>query len=166
MYSNIDEAWKISNDLDKYRKNAPVISVKDATNSINFESSAKKSDKSNKSDKSEKNTRSAKISTPNSAIFETELRDLKKLVKKDDGTQCQRLFSHFQVCQKCRNKIVEKFSLNTVEQPSTLKFTESFIDFSKYTDLLKDKNTNNIVSIILFGLLVIIILSMINNDRK
>jgi hypothetical protein len=163
MYSNIDEAWKISNDLDKYRKNAPVTSVKDATNTINFESSAKKSDKS---DKSDKNTRSAKISTPNSAIFETELRDLKKLVKKDDGTQCQRLFSHFQVCQKCRNKIVEKFSLNTVEQPSTLKFTESFIDFSKYTDILKNKNCNNIVSIILFGLLVIIILSMINNDRK
>jgi hypothetical protein len=39
--------------------------------------------------------------------------------------------------------------------------TESFVHISKYTDILKDKNNKNILSIILFGLLVIIILSMI-----
>jgi hypothetical protein len=34
-YSNIEEAWKISNDLDKYRNNkAPVTDVKNATNEI------------------------------------------------------------------------------------------------------------------------------------
>ena len=42
MYSNIDEAWKVSNDLDKYRKNAPVTNVKDATNTINFKTSSEK----------------------------------------------------------------------------------------------------------------------------
>ena len=43
--------------------------------------------------------------------------------------------------------------------------TENFIDLSKYTSILKNKNSNNIISIILFGLLVIIILSMINNEQ-
>jgi hypothetical protein len=155
MYSNIEEAWKISNDLDKYRNNnVPVTDIKNATNEI---SEVNLKTINNKSDK---------MTTPSSSIFKTELRDLKKLVKEDDGKQCQKLFSHFQVCQKCRNKIVEKFSLNTAEQPSIMKFTENFIDFTKYTDVLNNKNYSNIISIILFGLLVIIILSMINNDRK
>jgi len=159
MYSNIDEAWKISNDLDKYRNNnLPVTDVKNATNEI--------SDINLKSLKTIKTNKSDKMTTPSSSIFKTELRDLKKLVKEDDGKQCQKLFSHFQVCQKCRNKIVEKFSLNTAEQPSIMKFTENFIDFTKYTDVLNNKNYSNIISIILFGLLVIIILSMIHNDRK
>jgi len=165
MYSNIEEAWKVSNDLDKYRQNAmPTPNVKDATNAVNFQSSEKQ--KSEKSEKTFKISKSDVISTPSSALFETEVRDLKKLVKLDDGKQCDRMFSHFQVCKKCRNKIVEKFSLNTVEQPSILKLTESFIDFTKYTDLLQNKNYSNIVSVVLFGLLIIIILSMINNDRK
>lgn len=159
MYSNIDEAWKVSNDLDKFRKDfKPVTRVADATNVL---SSAKEPVFSD----------NLKVSSPNSALFQTEMRDLKKLVKKDEGEQCERLFSHFQICKKCRNKIIEKFSLNTaapVEQPSlnlqTFKFTESFIDVTKYTDLLKNKNYSNILSIILFGLLVIIILSMLNNE--
>jgi len=156
MYSNIEEAWKISNDLDKYRNNnIPATNVKNATNEITEINL-----------KTTENNRSDKMSTPSSSIFKTELRDLKKLVKQDDGKQCQKLFSHFQVCQKCRNKIVEKFSLNTAEQPSIMKFTENFIDFTKYTDVLNNKNYSNITSIILFGLLVIIILSMISNGKK
>ena len=36
MYSNIEEAWKSSNDLDKYRKDFhPVTRITDATNEIN-----------------------------------------------------------------------------------------------------------------------------------
>jgi len=191
MYSNIDEAWKTSNDLDKYKKQfKPSTRVIDATNEIkNLSSSPEKQrEKSDKSDRSNRmRSRSKKekklqsprysdnirMSSPNSALFKTEMTDLKKLVKRDDGMQCDRLFSHFQSCKKCRNKIVEKFSLNSavaVDQPSlnlqSFKFTESFIDMSKYTDLLKNKNYNNIISIVLFGLLVIIILSMLNNDNK
>jgi len=170
MYSNIEDAWKTSNDLDKYRKGVPAVNnIKDATNEINFQTTVEQSDKSNKSKQSEKSEQSEKAyksTMPNKALFKNELRDLKGSLKKDNGKQCSNLFSHFQVCQKCRNKIIEKFSLNTLENPSTIKFTESFIDFTKYTDILKDKNNNNIISIILFGLLIIIILSLINNERK
>jgi len=164
MYSNIDEAWKTSNDLDKYRKNLkPISRVLDATNVISEISHGQEPEFSE----------NIKESSPNSALFKTELTDLAKLVKKDDGTQCDKLFFHFQSCNECRKKMIEKFTLNTaapVDQPSlnfpSFKFTESFIDMSKYTDLLKNKNYNNILSIILFGLLVIIILSMLNNDNK
>ena len=183
MYSNIDEAWKTSNDLDKYKKEfKPSSRVIDATNEIKNISSSQEKERSNRNRVINKKERiissphysdNVKVSSPNSALFRTEMTDLKKLVKKDDGMQCDRLFSHFQSCKKCRNKIVEKFSLNSavaVDQPSlnlqSFKFTESFIDMSKYTDLLKNKNYNNIISIVLFGLLVIIILSMLNNDNK
>jgi len=183
MYSNIDEAWKTSNDLDKYKKGfKPSTRVIDATNEIKNLSTSEEKEKSDRNKgrvQREKIVRSPhysdniRMSSPNSALFKTEMTDLKKLVKKDDGMQCDRLFSHFQSCKKCRNKIVEKFSLNSavaVDQPSlnmqSFKFTESFIDMSKYTDLLKNKNYNNIISIVLFGLLVIIILSMLNNENK
>ena len=144
-------------------------SVVKETSELELKGGANKSDKSNKSKQSEKSEQSEKAyksTMHNKALFKNELRDLKGSLKKDNGKQCSNLFSHFQVCQKCRNKIIEKFSLNTVENPSTIKFTESFIDFTKYTDILKDKNNNNIISIILFGLLIIIILSLINNERK
>jgi hypothetical protein len=188
MYSNIDEAWKTSNDLDKYKKEfKPSSRVIDATNEIKNLSTSEEKKQNEKADRSDRNRGNKKekkihsphysdnvrMSSPNSALFRTEMTDLKKLVKKDDGMQCDRLFSHFQSCKKCRNKIVEKFSLNSavaVDQPSlnlqSFKFTESFIDMSKYTDLLKNKNYNNIISIVLFGLLVIIILSMLNNENK
>ena len=143
MYSTIDEAWKTSNDLDKYKQNyKPVTSVNDATNEITVQQTQS----------------SEKSSTHSSSIFNTELRNLKGSLTKDDGTQCNLLFRHMEGCQQCRNKMVERF--NNVD---TLKFTESFLDMTKYTDLLSSKNSNNIISIILFGLLVIIILSMINN---
>jgi len=202
MYSNIDEAWKVSNDLDKYKNSfKPITSVKNATNElteINIETTERPI-----SEKLESLHRD-KSSSPSSAIFQTEVQDLKKLVHKDDGTQCKRLFNHFDACKKCRNKLITKHSLNKVNlsanksadrsandsihgsvQPSTnrsmngslnasnnitnlnldsFKLTENFIDFTKYTDLLKNKNNSNIVSIVLFGLLVIIILSMINNE--
>lgn len=165
MYSNIDEAWKSSNDLDKYRKQfKPTNSVRDATNEIKLNSPSS-SPKFEIDSSIKLETERSEKSVASSAIFETEIRDLKKLIHKDDGKQCDRLFSHFQTCQKCRNKIIEKFSLNT-EKPTEhpIRYTESFVDFTKYTDLLKNKNYNNILSIILFGLLVIIILSMINNE--
>jgi len=159
MYSNIEDAWKLSNDLDKYKKAyKPATNVKDATNEL---------------------TASSAKSVPSDSHFETELRDLKKLKKMDDGSQCDRLFSHFQGCKKCRTAILEKFTLNNPSNLSvnslnldslnldSLNFnmTENFIDLSKYTSILKNKNSNNIISIILFGLLVIIILSMINNEQ-
>ena len=138
MYSTIDEAWKTSNDLDKYKQNyKPVTSVNDATNEITVQQTQS----------------SEKSSTQSSSIFNTELRNLKGSLTKDDGTQCDLLFRHMEGCQQCRNKMVERF--NNVD---TLKFTESFLDMTKYTDLLSSKNSNNIISIILFGLLVIIIL--------
>ena len=35
MYSNIEDAWKLSNDLDKYKKAyKPATNVKDATNEL------------------------------------------------------------------------------------------------------------------------------------
>jgi hypothetical protein len=149
MYSTIDEAWQTSNDLDKYKKNIkPNTNVKDATNEININTT-------------ELRTTSDKVSTPSSSIFNTELRNLKGSLPKDDGLQCERLFSHMEGCQQCRNKMVEKFN-----NPGSLKLTESFLDFTKYTDLLSNKNNSNIISIILFGLLIIIILSMINNESR
>jgi hypothetical protein len=197
MYSNIDEAWKVSNDLDKYKNSfKPVTSVKNATNElteINIETTERAV-----SEKKESEHRN-KSSSPSSAIFQTEVHDLKKLVHRDDGTQCNRLFSHFQSCKKCRNKLIAKNifnkgngsangsannsingSINGSIRGSTnrsldesnnitnlnldsFRLTENFVDFTKYTDLLKNKNNSNIVSIILFGLLVIIILSLINN---
>ena len=248
MYSNIEEAWKVSNDLDKYRKDfKPITSVADATNEINNNSSRSARVLDNKSaspvidnlstvlsevsdiksvqkkinrsannprqksvgkvvqqavqkpvrkpvqrnDKKSKQpmvkltnmkknrvmlTKSINSSSQSHFDFDTDLRDLVGSIKKDDGKQCNKLFSHFQVCKKCRNTLIEKFSLNTApaiqgltdagSQNSlnldSLKFnlTESFIDLSKYTELLKDKNNKNIVSIVLFGLLVIIILYM------
>jgi hypothetical protein len=259
MYSNIEEAWKVSNDLDKYRKDfKPITSVADATNEININSSksgrvlenksaspvidnlstvlsevsdislvqrkinktiqnpkqhpkqkkyqkpikkpvqkksvqkpVKEPFKNNKKKTKQPNVRLTNMNNKKNRVlltksinssshshfdFETDLRDLVGSIKKDDGKQCNKLFSHFQVCKKCRNTLIEKFSLNTApaikglteagSQNSlilySLKFnlTESFIDLSKYTDLLKDKNNKNIVSIVLFGLLVIIILYM------
>jgi hypothetical protein len=154
MYSTIDEAWQTSNDLDKYKKNfKPATSVTDATNEINIKDTTEMN--------TENKSTSDKVSTPSSAIFNTELRDLKGSLTKDDGLQCNRLFSHMEGCKQCRNRMVEKFN-----NPGSLKFTESFLDFSKYTDLLSNKNNSNIISIILFGLLIIIILSMINNESK
>ena len=50
-----------------------------------------------------------------------------------------------------------------VDSYPILKLTENFIDISKYTDILKNKRYSNIISIVLFGLLIIIILSMLNN---
>jgi len=150
MYSTIDEAWKTSNDLDKYKENyKPVTSVNDATNEITVQQSETTVQQTQSSEKS---------STHSSSIFNTELRNLKGSLTKDDGTQCDLLFRHMEGCQQCRHKMVERF--NNVD---TLKFTESFLDMTKYTDLLSSKNSNNIISIILFGLLVIIILSMVNN---
>jgi hypothetical protein len=154
MYSTIDEAWQTSNDLDKYKKNyKPVTSVKDATNELNMNTTELNT--------TENKTTSDKVSTPSSAIFNTELRDLKGSLTKDDGLQCNRLFSHMEGCQQCRSRMVEKFNNH-----GSLKLTESFLDFTKYTDLLSNKNNSNIISIILFGLLIIIILSMINNESK
>ena len=154
MYSTIDEAWQTSNDLDKYKKNnKPVTSVRDATNELTMNTTDFNT--------TENKTTSDKVSTPSSSIFNTELRDLKGSLTKDDGMQCDRLFSHMEGCQQCRNRIVEKFN-----NPGSLKLTESFLDFTKYTDLLSNKNNSNIISIILFGLLVIIILSMINNESR
>jgi hypothetical protein len=196
MYSNIDEAWKVSNDLDKYKNSfKPITSVKNATNElteINIETTERPI--SEKLGSEHKN----KSSSPSSAIFQTEVQDLKKLVRKDDGTQCQRLFNHYQTCSQCRNNLNKKDkhdnssanerknrstpgfpyrsingSLNASNNPTnnisnlnldSFKLTENFVDFTKYTDLLKNKNNSNIVSIVLFGLLVIIILSMINNE--
>jgi hypothetical protein len=59
-------------------------------------------------------------------------------------------------------------TLNTANKTNVdsyplLKLTENFIDISKYTDILKNKRYSNIISIVLFGLLIIIILSMLNN---
>jgi len=154
MYSTIDEAWQTSNDLDKYKKNyKPVTSVKDATNELNMNTTELNT--------TENKSTSENVSTPSSAIFNTELRDLKGSLTKDDGLQCNRLFSHMEGCQQCRNRMVEKFNNH-----GSLKLTESFLDFTKYTDLLSNKNNSNIISIILFGLLIIIILSMINNESK
>ena len=154
MYSTIDEAWQTSNDLDKYKNNQkPVTNVRDATNELNMNTTELNT--------TENKTTSDKVSTPSSSIFNTELRNLKGSLNKDDGMQCERLFSHMEGCKQCRNRMVEKFN-----NPGSLKFTESFIDFSKYTDLLSNKNNSNIISIILFGLLVIIILSMINNESR
>lgn len=153
MYSTIDEAWQTSNDLDKYKKNQkPVSSVRDATNEIILNTTELNT---------ENKTSSDKVSTPSSSIFNTELRDLKGSLTKDDGMQCNRLFSHMEGCQQCRNRMVEKFN-----NPGSLKLTESFLDITKYTDLLSNKNNSNIISIILFGLLIIIILSMINNESR
>lgn len=156
MYSNIDEAWQTSRDLDKYKSSfKPVTSVPDATNEIK-----NKVTESESSDKSSRHSESS---------FKSEVRDLKRLLKSDDGLQCDKLFGHFQVCKKCRDKIIEKFSLTDIKYNDTansLRLTESFIDFSKYGDILKNKNTSNIVSIILFGLLIIIILSLLNNESK
>jgi hypothetical protein len=215
MYSNIEEAWKSSNDLDKYKSGVkPVSRVKDATNEINNNSSLSdnfvlsdvltqvsevsdienvrrkinrtpnKMDKISKMNKNKMTkidnkskkpiivmnnkkhldrTKSLSVSSQSHFDFDTDLRDLQGSLKKDDGTQCNRLFKHFQACKKCRNIMVEKFSNETKNDNSTFKFnlTDSFIDISKYTNVLKDKNNKNILSIILFGLLVIIILSMI-----
>jgi|UniRef100_A0A6C0H241 hypothetical protein len=156
MYSNIDEAWQTSMALDKYKSGfKPVKSVVDATNELK-DNNLLESDVSNKS-------------SENSIVkFKEEIRDLKSSIKLDDGKQCQRLFSHFQTCKKCRNKIIEKFSLNDInnETASSFKFTENFIDLTKYTEMFKNKNTNNIISIILFGLLIIIILSLLSNESK
>lgn len=209
MYSNIDEAWKVSNDLDKYKNSfKPITSVKNATNElteINIETTERPI-----SEKIESEHRN-KSSSPSSAIFQTEVKDLKKLVHRNDGTQCNKLFSHFQSCKKCRNKLITKNIFNkgngsvngsangsvngsandsihgsanrsvngsihgsinrsldvsnniTNLSLDSFRLTENFVDFTKYTDLLKNKNNSNIVSIILFGLLVIIILSLINN---
>jgi hypothetical protein len=205
MYSNIDEAWKVSNDLDKYKNSfKPVTSVKNATNElteINIETTERPI-----SEKIESEHRN-KSSSPSSAIFQTEVHDIKKLVHRDDGTQCNKLFSHFQSCKKCRNKLIAKNIFNKGNKSAngsannsihgsangsihgstnrsmnrsinesldvsnnitnlsldSFRLTENFVDFTKYTDLLKNKNNSNIVSIILFGLLVIIILSLINN---
>jgi len=174
MYSNIEDAWKTSNDLDKF-KNAynPPVEIKNATNELVSSSES-----------------SEKISTPSPAIFKKEVKDLRKLVKLDDGAQCDRLFGHFQTCQECKNKAMNKLNiksnaglitvspkdfntatmgvLNTqgktnVDSYPLLRLTENFIDISKYTDILKNKRYSNIISIILFGLLIIIILSMLNN---
>ena len=154
MYSTIDEAWQTSNDLAKYKKNyKPVTSVRDATNELNMNTTELNT--------TENRSTSDKVSTPSSTIFNTELRDLKGSLTKDDGMQCERLFSHMEGCQQCRNRMVEKFN-----NPGSFKLTESFVDFTKYTDLFSNKNNSNIISIILFGLLVIIILSMINNESK
>jgi hypothetical protein len=158
MYSTIDEAWQTSNDLDKYKKKyKPVTSVTDATNEINNNNNKDTTEMNT----TENKTTSDKVSTPSSSIFNTELRDLKGSLTKDDGMQCDRLFSHMEGCQQCRNRMVERFN-----NPGSLKLTESFLDFTKYTDLLSNKNNSNIISIILFGLLIIIILSMINNESK
>ena len=176
MYSNIEDAWKTSNDLDKFKSNyKPPVEIKNATNEI--VSSAESSEK---------------ISTPSPAIFKKEVRDLRKLVKLDDGKQCDRLFGHFQSCNECKNKMISKLNiksnagliavepsqfntatigtLNTagktnVDSYPLQKLTENFIDFSKYTDILKNKRYSNIISIVLFGLLIIIILSMLNNKQ-
>jgi hypothetical protein len=174
MYSNIEDAWKTSNDLDKF-KNAykPPVEIKNATNELVSSSES-----------------SEKISTPSPAVFKKEVQDLRKLVKLDDGAQCDRLFGHFQTCQECKNKVMNKLNiksnaglitvspkdfntatmgvLNTqgktnVDSYPLLRLTENFIDISKYTDILKNKRYSNIISIILFGLLIIIILSMLNN---
>jgi hypothetical protein len=254
MYSNIEEAWKSSNDLDKYRKDFhPVTRVSNATNEVNdmnhnsskssrfldekMNSSSEQKHKSraaspqfiassdilsdvseienvrqliNKPSKSMKQkpsinkkqlpannqkmkkvqknkpvilinnkkhldrNKSINVSSQSHFDFETDLRDLPGSLKKDDGTQCNKLFSHFQVCKKCRTTLLEKFTnnagpaireLSEIGQQNSIdsfkNITESFVDLSKYTDLLKDKNNKNILSIILFGLLVIIILSMI-----
>jgi hypothetical protein len=199
MYSNIDEAWKVSNDLDKYKNSfKPITSVKNATNElteINIETTERPV-----SEKLE-TVHKDKSSSPSSAIFQTEVQDLKKLIHKDDGKQCQRLFNHYQTCNQCKNNLnnnknipnqdhssayrsIHKStpgfphrsvngSLNATNNQSndvsnlslnSFKLTENFVDFTKYTDLLKNKNNSNIVSIVLFGLLVIIILSMINNE--
>jgi hypothetical protein len=174
MYSNIEDAWKTSNDLDKFKSSyKPPVEIKNATNEI--VSSAESSEK---------------ISTPSPAIFKKEVKDLRKLVKLDDGTQCDRLFNHFQSCKECKNKMTNKINiksnaglisvdpshyntatmgtLNTANKTNVdsyplLKLTENFIDISKYTDILKNKRYSNIISIVLFGLLIIIILSMLNN---
>jgi hypothetical protein len=153
MYSNIDEAWKTSNDLDKYRKNIKPSLVTDATNEINFETTEK-----------------SKVSTPSSSEFKTEVSDLKKLIKLDDGTQCDLLYKHYQSCKKCKKSMIEKFNINTNSlnleglDLNTMNLSENFIDMSSYTKIFKNKNINNIASIVLFGLLIIIILSMINNE--
>ncbi len=43
MYSNIDEAWQTSRDLDKYKNSfKPVTNVPDATNEITNKISEKK----------------------------------------------------------------------------------------------------------------------------
>jgi len=174
MYSNIEDAWKTSNDLDKFKSNyKPPVEIKNATNEIVTSSES-----------------SEKISTPSPAVFKQEVQDLRKLVKLDDGAQCDRLFGHFQTCQECKNKMINKLNiksnaglisvdksnfntatmgtLNTagktnVDSYPLLKLTENFIDISKYTDILKNKRYSNIISIVLFGLLIIIILSMLNN---
>ena len=157
MYSNIDEAWQASNALDKYKNSfKPVTSVADTTNEI----------KGKMTTESESSDRSSKHSE---ASFKSEEIDLKKLLKKDDNMQCDKLYGHFQVCKTCRDKIIEKFSMPEIkynDMGSTLRLTESFIDLSKYADILKNKKTSNIVSIILFGLLIIIILSLFNNESK
>ena len=240
MYSNIEEAWKSSNDLDKYRKDFhPVTRITDATNEINNNSARSSKILDNLQNSSEPvissdmlseisnietvrrkinkpvmkqkimtkkqipvqqqkfkkmekkvntkpvvlinkkkhldRSKSLSVSSQSHFDFETDLRDLAASIKKDDGSQCNKLFKHFQVCKKCRNTLIEKFSndarpairqlANIGPQNSldSIKYnlTESFVDLSKYTDVLKDKNNKNILSIILFGLLVIIILSMI-----
>ena len=184
MYSNIEDAWKTSNDLDKFKNSyKPPVEVKNATNELESASISVSASVSTE-----------KISTPSPAAFKKEVKDLRKLVKLDDGSQCNKLFGHFQTCQECKNKLVNKLNiksnaglisvdpvnyntatmgtLNTAQKTNvdsypllrlTEKFTENFIDISKYTDILKNKKYSNIISIILFGLLIIIILSMLNN---
>jgi len=65
MYSNIEDAWKTSNDLDKF-KNAynPPVEIKNATNELVSSSES-----------------SEKISTPSPAIFKKEVKDLQTKIK-------------------------------------------------------------------------------------
>jgi hypothetical protein len=70
MYSNIEDAWKTSNDLDKF-KNAynPPVEIKNATNELVSSSES-----------------SEKISTPSPAIFKKEVKELKLICDRDFKT--------------------------------------------------------------------------------